>query len=217
MTFEFKPVDQFEQLQAYASWDVIESFSIQNIYVDASGLPVSGFYHGRAYLLLSEIEKTYSLFERIKRVISGILVVLATLFIVLYVNSIRDLFSAEHGKIRIGLLTKDSDPVRAHNGVSIVANILQNIDKNCLNHQVCTFNECQEKHLCTHTCLFTNKEGTEFQKILNAIEIRDILNWPSQVKIENREHFTQIEKPLCLKKKGLSFHNDLQGFTLIPL
>lgn len=214
MHSDFKPVDQFEQFQEFSSWKVIESFSPHNIHVDAKGEPVSGFYNGRTYLLLSKIEKTFSLFERIWRVISAILLVLISLCTAICISFIRELFSAEQGKIMLGFIYRDLDAARAINGVLISANTLLSIEENCLERQSCHSHYCLEEHPCTHLCVFVDKNGIEFRKILNAIEIRDILNWRSHMKFENEEHFSSHGKSQCLKTIRTIFQRDLQGFMI---
>ena len=94
-------------------WIASTKFNSKNSIVDSNGEnvvrdPVAIGYHtkisphnGRRYLIIAKQEHHFSFLERVKRVVQGILTILAHLGTNMFSKSVRDLFTKHKGNIRM--------------------------------------------------------------------------------------------------------------------
>lgn len=91
------------------SWSKASKFDSKDSIVDENGKIATDDYNGNRYRLISKMERQFTSLERIGRGLLGVVAVICTLSLGLFLSkSIKDLFTKHKEVIRFGLLQEDT-------------------------------------------------------------------------------------------------------------
>ncbi len=99
----FQIVSSYNEISLSSEWGDSAKFECRGRIVDGRGREVSREYEGPRYRIIAKKEIPFSTLERIERAVFGILVIISTLCLALFLSSVRKLLTKPNKTIRYAI------------------------------------------------------------------------------------------------------------------